>query len=174
MCGSGTTTMVSQSGRLSPETPELAPAGGAARFWRATRGTRRGFFREPQTFFLRARIANGLATTFRSARGARPARRDACAHGRFRFALHLPAAGGSPAGFVDLALATDGERVGGNIVCDHRTGGDIGAVADANGSHQRSIAANKNTAADDGGIFGEAVIVAGDGSRADVGAGPDV
>ena len=73
-----------------------------------------------------------------------------------------------PAGLVDLAAARDSQSVGRNIFRDRRTRGDVRAIADAHGRHQRGIAADENFVPDGRWIFVKAVVVAGDG------AGPDV
>src|SRR3989454_12365725 len=86
---------------------------------------------------------------------------------------HLPATLGGPAGFVDLAPASDAQGIGGNIFGDGRASGDVGAVAHPNGCDECSVAAHKHTFADCRGVFADAVVVAGDRAGADVGFAAD-
>ncbi len=76
---------------------------------------------------------------------------------------------GGPAFFGDLAAASNGEGVGGDIFCDAGTGADVGAVADGDGRDERGVTADEDALADAGDVLVDAVVVAGDGAGADVG-----
>src|SRR4051812_45813980 len=78
-----------------------------------------------------------------------------------------------PAWLFSLHAARDRQRVGADIVGDHRSRRGDGAMADLHRRHQGGIGADKGARADLGVRLGEAVIVAGDGARADIGAFPD-
>src|SRR5690606_6400024 len=58
----------------------------------------------------------------------------------------------------------------GDIGGDDGARRDIGAVADLDRRNQRGIGADKGTGADLGPVLGEAVVIAGDGAGADIGA----
>ena len=83
---------------------------------------------------------------------------------------HFAAARGGPAGLIHLAAASQRQGIGGNIFGDDRTGADVGAIADANRRDQGAIAADEDAAADRGRVLVHAVVIAGDGAGADVGA----
>ena len=68
-----------------------------------------------------------------------------------------------------LLAARDGQLVGRDILGDHRSRADDRAVADADRRDQRAVRADEGARADLGPIFAEAVVIAGDGARADVG-----
>src|SRR5690348_1432981 len=67
-----------------------------------------------------------------------------------------------------MATAGDSQRVGGNIFRDGGARGDVGAVADIDGSDERGIAAYEYPLTDTRGILFHAVVVASDGSGADI------
>ena len=78
-----------------------------------------------------------------------------------------------PAGYRLLPPASDRERVGFDRLGDDRARADIGAVADRHRRDQRRVGADEGAGADVGLVLGEAVVVAGDRSSADVGARAD-
>src|SRR3954452_3502871 len=80
---------------------------------------------------------------------------------------HAEAAGPSIAPL--LPTATDTERIGGDIVSDHRAGSHHGAVPNYHRRHQRRVGADERPGADVGVVLAETIIVAGDGARPDVG-----
>ena len=61
----------------------------------------------------------------------------------------------------------------GTFVGHHRAGADIGAVADLDRRHQRRVRADEGAVADIGAVLGDAVVIAGDGAGADIGARAD-
>src|SRR5690606_32068721 len=71
---------------------------------------------------------------------------------------------------VDVTLARTTHRQGGgrHLAGDHRTGGGGGTVADGDWRHQRVVGADEGIHADDGAVLVGAVVVAGDGTGADV------
>src|SRR5215831_2493833 len=75
-----------------------------------------------------------------------------------------------PAGDLLLLAARDRKRVLFRRFGDHRAGADIGSIADFHRRHERRIGADESASADVGEVFVEAVVVAGDGAGADVGA----
>lgn len=81
--------------------------------------------------------------------------------------------GGGAVGFLHLPGAGDGEGVGGDIIGDGAAGADDGAVADVDRGDQGDIRADEHVGADGGAVFGVAIVIAGDGARADIGAGSD-
>src|SRR5476651_2668868 len=87
-------------------------------------------------------------------------------------ALRLPQAF-SPTFLVCLLGSRNRQRVGRNVVGHHRTGPDIGTVADLDRRYQRRIGADKSAGADIGVMLGDAVVIAGDGAGADIGARTD-
>src|SRR5579864_8295813 len=76
-----------------------------------------------------------------------------------------------PARLFRLPAASKRERVGRDILGDHRTRADIGAVADLYRRDQRGIRAYKGRRADIGKMLVEAIVIAGDRTCADIGAG---
>src|SRR3984893_8950044 len=87
---------------------------------------------------------------------------------RTRFGGKLAAFFCSPACFVHLAAARNSHAVRGNIL---RNGGpcrDESAVSNSNRRDQSGVAADENFITDAGGVFVEAVVIAGDGSGANI------
>src|SRR5277367_1616947 len=78
-----------------------------------------------------------------------------------------------PAGFRLLAAARHRKRVGLDRLGDDRARADIGAVADRDRRDEGRVRADEGAGADVGLVLGEAVVIAGDSSRADVGVRPD-
>src|SRR5581483_8338541 len=74
----------------------------------------------------------------------------------------------------DLARACHGELAGGRVLVDRGPGADVGAPCDAHGRDQRGVGADEAIVLDDGAVLAHAVVVAGDGSRADVDARADL
>src|SRR5260370_8087945 len=85
---------------------------------------------------------------------------------------YLEAAGGRPAGFIELGAARDGQRVRRNVIGNCGAGSDVGAVTDPYRCHKSGIAAYEDAAADDCGILVNSIVVAGDGAGAYVGFAP--
>src|SRR6266436_7532301 len=81
---------------------------------------------------------------------------------------------GGPAWFVDLAAAGNSQSIRRHVLRDGRTCGDVGAIPDAHGRDQGSIAADENFAPDRRRILVEAVVIAGNRARADIALGPDL
>src|SRR5580692_944748 len=73
----------------------------------------------------------------------------------------------------NLTGAGDCQCVFGDVAGDAGGGADIGAFAHAHGCDQGAVTADEGTVADYGGVLLGAVVVAGDGSGADVDAGAD-
>ena len=71
-----------------------------------------------------------------------------------------------PAGLRGLAAAAESERIFGDVFGDRASGGDVGSGTDANGSDEGGVGADEGSIADDGLVLVDAVVVAGDGSRA--------
>src|SRR5947209_5551530 len=86
--------------------------------------------------------------------------------------------GGAPAagvaGDVGLALAGDAQRLGGDVLGDHRARAGVGVVADGNRGHEGHVHAGVHARADLGAVLGGAVVVGGDGAGPQVGVGADV
>ena len=78
-----------------------------------------------------------------------------------------------PAGFRLLAAARHRKRVRLDRFGDDRARGDIGSVANRDRGDEGRVRADEGAGADVGLVLGEAVVIAGDGSRADVGVRPD-
>ena len=89
------------------------------------------------------------------------------------FRLAPGAAGCGPAFDVDLFGAADGEGVGGDVFGDAGTRADVGSIADGDGRDERGVAADERGLANARDVLVDAVVVAGDGSGADVGAFAD-
>src|SRR5258705_9194469 len=83
--------------------------------------------------------------------------------GKFAASFHRPAF------FVDLVAARNTQRFRRNIFADCRARGDVRPITDFHRCDQHRIAADKNAIADPGLMFIYAIVVAGDGTRADVG-----
>src|SRR5690606_24526680 len=75
---------------------------------------------------------------------------------------------------VALLAARDAERVVGHVQREGGARADVGAVTDADGCDERGVRADERARADDGRVLLLAIIVAGDGARADVGARADL
>src|SRR5690606_3787798 len=73
-----------------------------------------------------------------------------------------------PAWLLELLRAFDGERIGRDILCDNAAGARIGAIADFHRRDERRVRADERARADIGEMLAEAVIIAGDGARADI------
>src|ERR1700756_3687020 len=80
---------------------------------------------------------------------------------------------GGPAGFCDLAAAAEGKGSFGDVFGDAGAGGDVGSGADGDGGDEGGVGADEGSVADGGEVFVDAVVVAGDRTRADVDAGAD-
>ena len=78
-----------------------------------------------------------------------------------------------PAFFHDLSGAADGQRVFGDVCGDARCCTDVCAFAYAHGRDQSAVAADEDSVVDHGCVLVDAVVVAGDGSGADVDARAD-
>src|SRR5258708_3530832 len=92
---------------------------------------------------------------------------------RWSFCFARGAFRAGPSWFHDLVCAADGQGVFRNVGGDAGGGGNVGALADADGRDQGTIAADKDAIFDDGGVLVNSVIVASDGSGADVDGGAD-
>src|SRR6478672_9466375 len=79
-----------------------------------------------------------------------------------------------PAGYALLLVALDREAVGLDIAGDDRSGADNRAVADGHRCDQRGVRADERSGADHCLVLAEAVVIAGDGARTDVGARADL
>ena len=79
-----------------------------------------------------------------------------------------------PAGDALLLAALDRQAVGLDVLGDHRSGADDRAVADRHRRDQARVGADERPRADHRPILAEAVIIAGDRARADVGARADL
>src|SRR6185312_14433777 len=77
---------------------------------------------------------------------------------------------GGPALPFFLRAPGEGQRVGGDVLGDDAAGANIGALADLHRRDQRRIGADERAGANLGAMLVEAVIVAGDGTGADVSA----
>src|SRR4249919_1729003 len=75
-----------------------------------------------------------------------------------------------PAFLNGLSATSKSKRIGRHVSGDHRARTDISAVADGHRRNQRRIGADEGALADIGAVLGPAVVVAGDGAGADVGA----
>src|SRR5690606_27502131 len=80
---------------------------------------------------------------------------------------------GRPPFLVDLARPGDGQGVGGDVLGDGRTGGDVRAAADPHGGDQVGIAADEGAVLDHGGVLAVAVVVHRHRPGPDVHAGSD-
>ena len=85
----------------------------------------------------------------------------------FRFDRTLPALHGN------LFATRKGEYPGGCVLGDGTAGADRAALADRNRCHQLRIRTDEYTILDDGSVFVRTVVVAGNGSCADVYIAPD-
>src|SRR5690242_14750880 len=72
-----------------------------------------------------------------------------------------------------LLRAFDGERAGRDVFGDDGTRAGVGALAHFHRRNQRGVRADERAIADLGAMLVEAVIVAGDGTRTDIGAVAD-
>src|SRR2546423_15624190 len=68
----------------------------------------------------------------------------------------------------NLARARDRELAGGRVLVDGGAGADVRAARDAHRRDQRGVGADEAVVLDDGAVLRRAVVVAGDGARADV------
>src|SRR5260370_40249192 len=75
---------------------------------------------------------------------------------------------GSPAWFISLPAARDGQSIRGHIVGDRGARRDVGAVADSHRGDQRGIRSDENFVPDGRRVLVKPVIVARDSARADV------
>src|SRR5260370_30815437 len=89
------------------------------------------------------------------------------------FGLAGGALGAGPAWFYDLVCAADGEGIFGDVAGDARRSGNVGGFAYADGCDQSAVAADEHSVFDDGSVLVNSIVVAGDGSGADVDAGAD-
>src|SRR3984893_1549596 len=78
-----------------------------------------------------------------------------------------------PAGFFYLARARQRQRVGPAVSRNRGPRSDIGAVTDLARRHQGAVRADERVRANLRAIFGEAVVIAGNRSRADIRPGAD-
>src|SRR5260221_471936 len=81
---------------------------------------------------------------------------------------HFAAFFGGPAGLDSLAAAREAKCIRRNVLCDCRTGSDVGTVANFYRRDENGIASDKNAVTDDRGKFIHAIVIAGNRSRADV------
>src|SRR3954469_11031843 len=75
---------------------------------------------------------------------------------------------------VGLARAGDPEGAVGDVLVDDGAGAGVGAVADGDGGDEGDVDAGLHAGADGRAVLTAAVVVGGDGRRAEVRAGPDV
>src|SRR5258705_13033329 len=73
-----------------------------------------------------------------------------------------------------LLRARHGELAGERVLVDRRARADIGAARDADRRHQGRVRADEALVLDDGAVLRDTVVVAGDGSGADVHARPEL
>ena len=73
-----------------------------------------------------------------------------------------------PAGLVDLAAAAEGEGICGYVFGDAASSGNVGSGTDGERSYEGGVGAYEDAIADGGEVLVDAVVVAGDGSGADV------
>src|SRR5512142_617518 len=73
-----------------------------------------------------------------------------------------------PALFVHLPAARDGQRSGGDILDDRRSGADVRALADAHRRDQLRVAADERAVLDDGLMLLLAIVIARDRAGDDV------
>src|SRR5712692_3422238 len=73
-----------------------------------------------------------------------------------------------PAGLVHLTAAGNSQSVRRHVFRDCRTCGDVGAITNPDGRHQRGVAADEDFVPDRRRILVEAVVIAGNRTRADV------
>src|ERR1700732_4353548 len=88
---------------------------------------------------------------------------------RFDVAISL-----GPVLAIGLLAALHGDATVGNLAVNPRAGADIGAAADLDRRHQRGVGADERAGADLGLVLCEAIIVAGDSARADIGVDADM
>src|SRR3954463_3539434 len=79
-----------------------------------------------------------------------------------------------PRGHGHLPRARHGELVRRRVLADRGARADVGAARNAHRGDQRGVGADEAVVLDDGTALGGAVVVAGDGTRADVHLGSDV
>ena len=87
--------------------------------------------------------------------------------------LGFGAAALGPVGLFDLVGAADGEGIGVDVFCDDGAGGDVAAGAEAKGSDQGAVAADKDAFGYFGAVLFFSVVVAGDGAGADIAGAAD-
>ncbi len=73
-----------------------------------------------------------------------------------------------PTLFYDLAGSSQGQGIWWDIFSDRSGGGDIGAPPDAQGGDEDAVATDEDAVLDDGLVFAHTVVIASDGSGADV------
>src|SRR5204863_9300173 len=78
-----------------------------------------------------------------------------------------------PAFLDELVGAADCQGIGRHWLGDHGSRPDVSAVADFDGRYQGGIAANKSAFPDGGEVLPLTIVIAENGARADVAAGPD-
>ena len=78
-----------------------------------------------------------------------------------------------PAFLDGLRRPLERQRIRRHVLGDDRARADIGAVADLDRRDQRRVRADERALADVGAVLGRAVVVAGDGAGADIGARAD-
>ncbi len=74
---------------------------------------------------------------------------------------------------VFLPGAAEGNGIIGHVCGDDAAGGDIGAIADRHRCDERRVGADEGIRADARDVLVDAVVVAGDGARADIGVRTD-
>src|ERR1700688_3262224 len=75
---------------------------------------------------------------------------------------------------IGLLATLERHRIVGHLAGNDRARTDIGPAADLDRRHQRRVGADERAGADLGLVLCEAVIVAGDSARADIGVGADM
>src|SRR5208283_1173246 len=78
-----------------------------------------------------------------------------------------------PAWLLDWARARQRQRIGRNVLCNHRSRPDIGSGTDLDRRHQGAVRADERMRADLRAVFGKAIIIASNRTRTDIRFGAD-